>query len=90
MKSVIEDLWNGKISPCKNCGSYDPELAKVFALMERHKAVLFRELEGEYRDVFEKYNDSAEESIYMISLYAFREGFQLAGSLVVEAISNNS
>lgn len=90
MKSVIEDLWNGNITPCKNCGSNDPELEKVFALMERHKAVLFRELEGEHREVFEKYNDSIEEYIYMISLHAFRDGFRLAGSLVAEAISNNS
>ena len=90
MKSIIEDLWNGNIAPSKYCGANDPELAKVLLLMERHKTVLFRELEREHREVFEKYNDSIEEYIYMISLHAFRDGFRLAGSLVAEAFPDNS
>ena len=90
MQSILEKLWNGTLSPITACGTGSAEVEELTQLMQRNKSELTKNLTPQQSGLFSRYCDCADEYLYFISLYAFREGFCLAAKLMSEAFSSSS
>lgn len=88
MQNIIEDLWNGNIVPSRDCGTNDPQIGELIALMERNKEKLLNTLPPNQTIILENYMDCTEEFLCLSSMHAFREGFCLASKLLTDALSN--
>ena len=87
MNPVTERLWNGTLTPCRDCGSCDPEIKNLMELMQRNHDALMSLLAAPQQELFQKYQDCAKEYGYLISAHAFQDGFSLAVRLMTEAMS---
>ena len=90
MKQNIENLWYGNISLAEGCGVHDPEIEKLFRLVERNRVALEKTLDQRQREMFSKYTDCYDEYLCEMSMRAFRDGFCLASQLLTEALSDAS
>ena len=85
MQTII-DLWNGNIGPCEHCGSHDPQIRELLALMKRNREELSVGLTALQMEVFQKFLDCSNEyQLRMVEL-AFCDGFCLGEKLVAEAL----
>ena len=78
MKSTLEDLWHGNVSPQEDSRNNTPEMKKLMEYMARHHDDLLKSMTNEQKDIFERFDDCwseyaslAEEAILV---YAFRLG----------------
>lgn len=86
MKSTIEELWYGNITPCENCGVKDTEIERLVKLMGEHEDKLRNELAEQHRLLFQQYVKWSDRYACDISAQAFRDGFCLAAKLIVETL----
>ena len=89
MQTILEELWNGTLSPITTCGSGSTEVGELAQLIQRNKADLTRELSPYQSDLFSRYCDCSDEYLYFISMHAFRDGFRLAAKLLGEAFCSS-
>ena len=82
MRSTLEELWHGNISPETDSRSNTPEMKRLMEYMTRHHESLITTMTDEQKDVFERFDDCwseyasmAEKSIFV---YAFRLGARIA------------
>ena len=87
MSQSIRDLWNGNGSPADHCGTHDPEINELVALMERHRESLCKEIGSKQQETLEKYIDCSDEYLLRLTEQAFCDGFCLASKLLTEALS---
>ena len=52
MKPTIELLWNGRINPGEKCGTNDPEINNLIALLDKNKEILEAELSPQQKNRF--------------------------------------
>ena len=78
MKSTLEDLWHGNVSPQEDSRNNTPEMKKLMEYMARNHDDLLKSMTNEQKDIFERFDDCwseyaslAEEAIFV---YAFRLG----------------
>ena len=81
MRSTLEKLWHGNISPETDSRTNTPEMKRLMEYMARHHDTLMTTMTGEQKDIFERFDDCwseyaslAEEAIFV---YAFRLGAQM-------------
>ncbi len=82
MRSTLEELWHGNISPETDSRSNTPEMKRLMEYMARHHDNLMTTMTDEQKDLFERFDDCwseyaslAEKSIFV---YAFRLGARIA------------
>ena len=85
--SILESLWNGNVSPCEQCGSNDPEIQDLLALIERNKEKMHHDLDATQHKCFDSFVDCTNEYTYLITQQAFHDGFCLACKLLAEALT---
>ena len=85
MPHIIEELWNGNIAPCDNCGAGDPDINLLVIYIERHKNALLENLSSGQKALLEKYSDCWNEYLLRMSAEAFKNGFCLGTALFAEA-----
>ena len=78
MRSTLEELWHGNISPETDSRTNTPEMKRLMEYMARHHDDLITTMTDEQKDIFERFDDCwseyaslAEEAIFV---YAFRPG----------------
>ena len=88
MRSIINELWHGNISPQTDSRNNSPEMKELMEYMTRHHDDLLKTLNDEQREIFEKFGDCwseyasyAEEAIFT---YAFKLGMQIAIETLTE------
>lgn len=86
MDILFEQLWNGNLVPCKTCGRGDPELKELAKLIEKNKSILDDVLGEAQKKHLQNYMDCCHEYDYLLTVHAFREGFSLAGKLLIETL----
>jgi len=86
MEKLLEELWNGNVTPCEKCAVGDREAEDLIELMEQNGLALNESLELEQQKLFENYNACVEEYISLLSTHAFSDGFSLASKLMAEAL----
>ncbi len=89
MTMLFEQLWNGQIAPCKNCGRNDPEVQNLAALMERNKSALEHALGERQKELLKAYGACCDEYTYLITIHAFHQGFSLAGKLLAQVLAED-
>lgn len=85
--TLLEELWNGQITPYKHVEQNDPEVAELAELVERNRASLEEALNEEQKKLLEKFLRCQIDYDYLLIIHAFRMGFSLAGRLLGEAMS---
>ena len=82
MRSTLEELWHGNISPETDSRTNTPEMKRLMEYMARHHDNLMTTMTDEQKDIFERFDDCwseyaslAEKSIFV---YAFRLGANIA------------
>ena len=82
MRSTLEELWHGNISPETDSRTNTPEMKRLMEYMARHHDTLITTMTDEQKDIFERFDDCwseyaslAEKSIFV---YAFRLGARIA------------
>ena len=82
MRSTLEELWHGNISPEIDSRTNTPEMKRLMEYMARHHDTLITTMTDEQKDIFERFDDCwseyaslAEKSIFV---YAFRLGARIA------------
>lgn len=82
MRSTLEELWHGNISPETDNRTNTPEMKRLMEYMARHHDNLLSSMTDEQKDIFERFDDCwseyasmAEKSIFV---YAFRLGARIA------------
>ena len=78
MKSMIDELWYGNVSPMDDTRNNTEEMKELMSYIARHQEELVATLTDEQKAIFEKFDDCwseyaslAEEAIFV---YAFRLG----------------
>ena len=89
MRSTLEELWHGNISPETDSRTNTPEMKRLMEYMARHHDNLMETMTDEQKDIFERFDDCwgeyaslAEKSIF---IYAFKLGMQLAIEVLTES-----
>lgn len=86
MNIIFEQLWNGSIAPCKNCGAGDPEVEKIAELAERNWESLSALLGEQQKKTLQSFKACCDEYCYLVTVLVFREGFSLASRLLTDAL----
>ena len=87
MRSTLEELWHGNISPETDSRTNTPEMKRLMEYMARHHDNLMTTMTDEQKDIFERFDDCwseyaslAEKSIFV---YAFKLGMRLAIEVLI-------
>ena len=82
MRSTLEELWHGNISPETDSRTNTPEMKRLMEYMARHHDTLMATMTDEQKDIFERFDDCwseyaslAEKTIFV---YEFRRGTNIA------------
>ena len=82
MRSILQELWRGNISPQTDSRNNSLEMQQLMEYMARHHDDLLKTMTDEQKEIFEKFDDCwseyasyAEEAIFE---YAFKLGTQIA------------
>lgn len=86
MRSIIEELYYGNISPTDRDVVKDGEYAHLLNLVTRNEDALTQTLTQAQQDIFEKFKDCASELNNANETTAFTIGFKLGLRLAVEAM----
>ena len=57
MRSTLEELWHGNISPETDSRSNTPEMKRLMEYMARHHDTLMTTMTDEQKDIFERFDD---------------------------------
>ena len=86
MSTFIHRLWRGEIEPGSDPTVNTPEISKLLALQERHRAKLLSMLTPEQAEIFEKYEAAEKEADCLAGEDAFTAGIRFAQRLMTEAL----
>ena len=87
--NVLQQLYYGKFAPCDKLVRKGSELDKIQNSLNKSEMKLYKTLSKSQRKLFERYKNCDTESISLIELDAFKEGFRLGAKLML-AIFDNS
>ncbi len=82
MKSIIEDLWYGNVSPCTEYREEKKETKELMGYIADHHDSLRTTLTDKQKEILEKFDDCYAELTDInereIFVYAFRLGARIA------------
>lgn len=81
--TILQELWYGNIRPNEDKIITDEE-KRLVELIARNHEILSSSLKNEDLDVFEKYADCFTEYASLIECLAFKIGFKLATSILMD------
>ena len=87
MKTILEDLWNGRISPWEGRGRFEKEINELSAYIERHEKKLSDLAQSGVQEALAALDDCFTELCDYERLEAFESGFSLGVKLTVAALS---
>ena len=82
MRSILEELFYGNVSPNTDCRSKDEEVKELMGYIADHHSALNETLTDKQKEILEKFNDCYDELTDInereIFVYAFRLGVRIA------------
>lgn len=87
--TLLEQIWNGQISPFQNIEQNDPEILELSNLIEKNRKALDDCLIDEQKEKLEKLLYCQNDYYYLLVIQAFRMGFALSSQLVNETATVN-
>ena len=88
MRSVMESLWYGNISPHDTIVDENRYYKKLLKLMALNRDKLMAALSEEMQTVLETYDDNINEMNAIAEMEAFRYGLRFGIRLTMEAFEN--
>ena len=85
MQSIIEELYDGNITPAERSFRRTGEYAHILQLVTRNEEKLAKTLTEAQKETFEKFKDGTSELSGVTEVTAFTLGFKLGLRLTVEA-----
>lgn len=89
MKSLIKQLYYGKISPWEHLRPKNPEYHALWDKIEKQEAYLAGKLPAEERETFTEYQELIRQADCMETYEGFSHGFRLGMNLLWEVVSTD-
>lgn len=88
MKSIIEELYHGRINPYDKVLDTIPDYNKFLEIFIKNEEQLLKLLDNnilsEYSSVFKNYSDAFEEMLHISETERFIDGFKLGARFALE------
>ena len=87
MRSTLEELWHGNISPETDSRTNTPEMKRLMEYMARHHDTLMTTMTDEQKDIFERFDDCWSEYASMAEKSIFVYAFRLGANIAIDILS---
>ncbi len=87
--NVLQQLYDGKFAPCDKLVRKGSELEKIQTALDKNEIKLYKTLSKSQRKLFERYKNCDIESISLMELDSFKEGFRLGAKLMLAVFDDN-
>ena len=88
MKSMIDDLWYGNVSPMDDARNNTKEMKELMSYIARHQEDLMATLTDEQKAIFEKFDDCLSEYASKAEKAIFSYAFKLGARLTLETLTD--
>ena len=85
MRSILNELWYGNVSPFEQCTRGDKRLKELLKLVAQNREELGETLTDKQKETLEKFEDCMNEMHSITERDAFSYGFRLGVQLMAEA-----
>ena len=93
MKSILEELFYGNVSPQEDCAISDEKTEQLKGFIAYHHATLSSTLTDQQKEIFEKFNDCVSELTDICDrdtfVYAFKLGMKIAIETFLDCSDEN-
>ena len=86
MRSIINEIWHGKIIPQEDSRNNTKEMKELLNYMSRHHEDLEKTLSNEQKVIFEKFHDCWSEYMSLCEAAIFEYAFKLGAQITFEAL----
>ena len=86
MKSMIDELWYGNVSPMDDARNNTEEMRELMSYIARHQEELVATLTDEQKAIFEKFDDCWSEYTSKAEKTIFSYAFKLGARLTLETL----
>ena len=87
MRSTLEELWHGNISPETDSRTNTPEMKRLMEYMARHHDDLMTPMTDEQKDIFERFDDCWSEYAILAEKSIFVYAFRLRANIAIDILS---
>ena len=87
MRSTLEELWHGNISPETDSRTNTPEMKGLMEYMARHHDDLITTMTDEQKDIFERFDDCWSEYASLTEKSIFVYAFRLGANIAIDILS---
>ena len=88
MKSMIDELWYGNVSPMYDTRNNTEEMKELMNYIARHQEELVATLTDEQKAIFEKFDDCLSEYASKAQKAIFSYAFKLGARLTLETLTD--
>ena len=85
--SILEELWNGYLSPSDLQFRQDSTYADLLSYIIRHEKDLQDRRNDEEKEIFEKFTECSNEMYGIAEREAFARGFVLGTRIIIEVMN---
>ena len=89
MRSTLEELWHGNISPETDSRTNTPEMKRLMEYMARHHDNLMTIMTDEQKDIFERFDDCWSEYASLAEKSFFVYAFRLGANIAIDILSTD-
>ena len=87
MRSTLEELWHGNISPETDSRTNTPEMKRLMEYMARHHESLITTMTDEQKDIFERFDDCWSEYASLAEKSIFVYAFRLEARIAIDVLA---
>ena len=87
MKSIINELWHGNITPQEDSRNNSPEMKQLMEYIARHHDDLLKTMTDEQKEILEKFDDCWSEYTSLDEEAIFEYAFKLGMLIAIETLT---
>ena len=88
MKSMIDELWYGNVSPMDDARNNTEEMKELMSYIARHQEELMATLTDEQKAIFDKFDDCWSEYASKAEKAIFSYAFKLGARIILEMLTD--
>ena len=89
MRSILEELFYGNVSPNTDCRSHDKETKQLMGYIADHHDNLLSTLNDQQKEILEKFDDCYSELTDINEREIFSYAFKLGMRIAIEVLTSN-
>lgn len=87
MKSIIDELWQGNLTPHEDTQTNSEEMKELLSYIARHHKDLEATLNDEQKEIFEKFHECSNEYMSLSEAAIFKYAFKLGMRFAFESLN---